>query len=146
MTDKQLSLLIGGFLPAILFGVSAIFLKVVNRAGTGMGPFLMGIGLTIFIMGALFACWDRDLAVTNRSIMYLVAFGIMWSLSMASVAIAIKRYNGQISQLVPIYNMNTLVTVVIGLIALAEWRNVHPVKLLVASVLICVGGVLAANA
>ena len=42
--------------------------------------------------------------------------------------------------------MNTLVTVVIGLIALAEWRNVHPIKLLVASVLICVGGMLAANA
>ena len=47
---------------------------------------------------------------------------------------------------VSIYNMNTLVTVVIGLMVLSEWKNVQPVKLLVAALLITLGGILAANA
>ncbi len=146
MTDKQLSLLIGGFIPAVLFGIVAVFQKVINRTGTGLGPYLMGIGLSIFIMGALFALWDRDFAVTARAATYIALFGILWSISMACVAIALKRYNGQIGQIVSIYNMNTLVTVVIGLLVLSEWKDVQPGKLLAAAALITVGGILAANA
>jgi uncharacterized membrane protein len=146
MTDKQFSLLLGGFIPAVLFGIVAVFQKVISRTGVGVGPYLMGIGLSIFVMGALFAWWDRDLAITTRAATFMVLFGILWSVAMACVAIALKRYNGQICQIVSIYNMNTLVTVVIGLMVLSEWKNVQPVKLLVAALLITLGGILAANA
>ncbi|HTB63939.1 MAG TPA: hypothetical protein VK737_10150 [Opitutales bacterium] len=146
MDNKQLSLVIGGFVPAVLFGVVAVFQKVSNRSGVGMGPYLMGLGLTIFLMGALFALWDRDLAISSRGAVYIVLFGVFWSLATACVAIALKRYNGQIGQLVSIYNMNTLVTVIIGLVVLSEWKNVHPGKLLAAAVLISLGGILAATA
>jgi drug/metabolite transporter (DMT)-like permease len=146
MTNKQLSLLLGGFVPAVLFGIVAVFQKVINRSGTGMGPYLMGLGLTIFAMGALFALWDRDFAVTPRAATFIALFGVLWSVAMVCVAIAIKRYDGQIGQLVSIYNMNTLVTVVIGLVVLSEWKNVQPGKLLAAAVLITLGGILAANA
>jgi drug/metabolite transporter (DMT)-like permease len=146
MDNKQLSLVIGGFVPAVLFGVVAVFQKVINRAGVGMGPYLMGLGLTIFIMGALFALWDRDLTVSSRGAVFIALFGIFWSLAMVCVAIALKRYDGQIGQLVSIYNMNTLVTVIIGLVVLSEWKNVHPGKLLAAAVLISLGGILAATA
>ncbi len=146
MTNKQLSLVIGGFIPAVLFGIVAVFQKVANREAVGTGPYLMGIGLSIFVMGGLFSLWDRNFSITPRSAVYIALFGILWSVSMACVAIALKRYNGQIGQLVSIYNMNTLVTVIIGLTLLSEWKNVHPVKLLVAAGFICVGGILAANA
>ena len=65
---------------------------------------------------------------------------------MACIAIALRRYNGQISQLVSLYNMNTLVAVLIGLILLSEWQTVNIVKIVASSVLIIVGGVLAATA
>lgn len=146
MTDKQLALLIGGFAPAILFGVAAIFLKVANRDGVGTGPYLMAIGVTVFAMGALFTLWDRDFAFSAKSAMYIGLYGVVWSVAMICVAIALKRYNAQIGQLVSIYNMNTLVTVLIGLVVLAEWRNVHPTKLITAAVFIGIGGVLAATA
>jgi len=146
MTDKQLSLLLGGFIPAILFGIAPILQKVVNREGVGPGPYLMGVGVSIFAVGALLSLWDRDFAVTPRSAVFMALFGLLWSIATACVAVALKRYNGQIGQLVSIYNLNTLVTVVIGLTVLAEWKNVHPVKLLIAAFFICVGGILAAQA
>jgi len=146
MTDKHFSLLIGGFIPAILFGIAPILQKVVNREGVGPGPYLMGVGIAIFAMGALVSLWDRDFSFTPRSAAYMALFGILWSVATACVTIAIKRYNGQIGQLVSIYNLNTLVTVIIGLTVLSEYKNVHPVKLLVAAGFICIGGILAANA
>ena len=100
MTDKQFSLLLGGFIPAVLFGIVAVFQKVISRTGVGVGPYLMGIGLSIFVMGALFAWWDRDLAITTRAATFMVLFGTLWSVAMACVAIALKRYNGQICQIV----------------------------------------------
>ncbi len=146
MTDKQLSLLIGGFIPAVLFGVGATLQKVINKEGMGTGPYLMGIGATIFACGALYSLWDRDFAITPRNAGYILLFGVMWSAAMICIVIALKRYNGQIGQLVSIYNMNTLVTVVLGLVMLSEWKNVNSARLLAAAVLICLGGVLAANA
>jgi len=146
MTDKHLSLLIGGFIPAVLFGVGATLQKVINKEAIGLGPYLMGIGATIFVCGALYALWDRDLAFTARNGAYIAVFGVMWSVAMVCIAIALKRYNGQIGQIVSIYNMNTLISVVIGLVVLSEWKNVNSVRLLAAAVLISIGGVIAANA
>ncbi len=146
MTDKQLAIIIGGFLPAILFGVAAVFLKVANRDGVGTGPYLMGIGATVLVVGALYTLWDRDTAMSLRSALFIGLYSMVWSAAMICVAIALKRYQAQIGQLVSIYNMNTLVTVLIGLTVLSEWRSVHPAKLIVAAILISIGGVFAATA
>jgi drug/metabolite transporter (DMT)-like permease len=146
MTDKQLALFIGGFTPAILFGVAAVFLKVANRDGVGTGPYLMAIGATVLAMGALFTLWDRDYSFSAKSACYIGLYGVVWSVAMICVAIALKRYHAQIGQLVSIYNMNTLVTVLIGLVVLSEWRNVNPVKLTIAAILISLGGIFAATA
>jgi len=145
MTDKQLSLLIGGFIPAVLFGVGATLQKVINKENMGTGPYLMGLGATIFACGALYSLWDRDFAITSRNAALIFVFGVMWSVAMVCIVIAIKRYNGQIGQIVSIYNTNTLVTVVLGLVLLSEWKNVNPWRLLAAAVLTTIGGVLAAN-
>ena len=64
----------------------------------------------------------------------------------ACIAIALKKYDAQISQLVPLYNMNTLFAVLIGMVAFAEWREVSLAKILISSVLIISGGVLASRA
>ena len=46
------------------------------------------------------------------------------------------------SVLVPLYNMNTLVAVGIGLVLLGEWRDVSVWRLLAGAALIVAGGVL----
>jgi hypothetical protein len=146
MNDKQMGLLIGGFLPAILFGICGALPKVINRDVIGVGPYLMGLGLSIFIMGALVAGISGNFAFTTRSAGYIFLFGVFWAGAMAAVAIALRRYGSPIGQLVSIYNMNTLVTVLIGLLVFAEWRNVNSTRLLASVVLIVGGGVLAAQA
>jgi len=145
MNTKQLALLVGGVAPAFLFGIAGVMQKVTNRAGIGTGPYLMGLGISIFVVGALFACWDRDLTLNARSGTFVCLFGVIWAVATACIAIALKRYDGQIGQLVAIYNTNTLVAVVLGLVALSEWRNVQPGRLVVAAVMIVAGGVLAAR-
>lgn len=61
------------------------------------------------------------------------------------VAYTLLNFNVPISQLVPLYNMNTLVAVVLALIIFAEWRDLHAIKLLSGSALIVLGAILVAN-
>ena len=62
------------------------------------------------------------------------------------ISLALIKYQTAISQLSPLYNMNVLITVVVGLWLLAEYRQVQLGPLLLGSVLIAVGAILVANA
>ena len=63
-----------------------------------------------------------------------------------AVVIALTKYDASISQLVPLYIMNTLFTVLLGLLIFSEWATVSSPKLIVGSILIVIGGTLAASA
>ena len=71
--------------------------------------------------------------------------GLTWAVAAGLVAFALSKYSTPISKLVPLYNMNTLVAVCIGLVAFAEWKDVHISKLIIGSVLVVIGGTLVAN-
>ena len=103
-------------------------------------------GLTTALVGGVFLLLERDATIGQRSALYTVLFGLVWATAIGLIGIALGRFGGQISQLVPLYNMNTLIAVLIGLVVLAEWRNVDPRKLAVAAVLIVIGGIVAARA
>ena len=145
MKNHLLSLLLGGLLPALLFGVSGVMQKTCVRAGIGTGPFLAITGLVVLAVGGLITLVERDLTLGRIGASYTALFGACWAAGVGCIAVAMRRYGGQISQLVPLYNMNTLVAVLIGLVALSEWRDVHWGRLLVASGLIITGGILAAT-
>ncbi|WP_169972656.1 hypothetical protein [Tautonia rosea] len=145
MKHPILALLLGGLLPAILFGVSGVMQKACARTGIGTGPYLAITGLAVLTVGGLLTVVEHDVTVSRKSAVYTLLFGALWATGVGCIAIALRRYGGQISQLVPLYNMNTLVAVFIGLVVLSEWRDVHWGRLLVASVLIVTGGVLAAT-
>ena len=144
MTRHQLALLIGGFLPAILLGLSGVCQKLSTTAGIGSGPLLIVIGLTSTVVGFFF-CADGDWTWTRAGLGYAFLFGICWATATGCVGLALKKYGAQISQLVPLYNMNTLVAVAIGLIAFAEWRTVQPLRISIAAFLIVAGGILASK-
>jgi hypothetical protein len=83
--------------------------------------------------------------VNTVSVLYACVYGVLWASGIACIAIALRRYDAQISQLAPLYNMNTLVAVVLGLVVLAEWQKVDFWKLLLATAFTIAGGVLAAS-
>ena len=145
MKSNLLSLLIGGVLPAFFFGISGVIQKACARAGIGTGPYLAITGLVVLAIGGILTLVEHDVSVNRSSALYTVLFGLFWASGIACIAMALSRYGGQISQLVPLYNMNTLVAVLIGLIVMSEWRSMQWGRLLVASALIVVGGVLAAT-
>ena len=140
------ALLIGGLLPALLFGLSGVIQKTCARTGIGTGPYLAITGLVVAAVGLVFAVAERDVTVGRAGATFTALFGACWALGIGCIAIALRRYGGQISQLVPLYNMNTLVAVLIGLVVLSEWREMHWGRLLMASALIVSGGILAASA
>lgn len=145
MQKNTLALLLGGVLPAILFGISGVLQKTSNRAGIGTGPYLIVVGVAVLLIGLAFAAVQQDLTFNRASLAQTCVFGSLWALGTAAIASALGRYGGQISQLVPLYNMNTLVAVIAGLIVLSEWRTVHLPRLIMATFLTIAGGVLAAT-
>lgn len=146
MDNKAIAILLGGVLPAILLGIAGIFQKFSTNNGIGTGPFLIGVGLTTIVVGGVFMAVEKQAAISGQSAAFTLLYGLVWAASTGFIAIALSRFGGQISQLVPLYNMNTLVAVLLGLLIFAEWRTVDPRKLAVAAILIVAGGVLASRA
>ena len=145
MSNSTLALLIGGLLPALCFGLSGAVQKVTAKAGIGTGPYLIVVGVVVVAAGVVVTAVDGDRTLTRAGGGYSVLFGVLWATGIGSIAVALGRYEGRISQLVPLYNMNTLVAVLVGLVAVGEWQAVQPGRVLLATALIIGGGVLAAT-
>jgi len=144
MKPQTLAILIGGVLPAIFLGVSGALQKSSAKAGIGTGPYLMVVGLVVLAVGFVFTYTQNDWNMNSASAAYTGLYAILWSLGIAGIAIALNRYEANISQLVPLYNMNTLVAVLIGLVVFGEWKDLNLTRLLLATVLTVVGGIFAA--
>ncbi len=146
MNHQSLGILIGGLLPAILFGLVGVFQKSSTRAGIGLGLYLLCAGLGVAIAGVAVYWAVPDKTISTKSGSFAVAIGLFWGLGLALVAIAMVKYTTPLSTLVPLYNMNTLVAVLLALVVFAEWRDVNVTRLLAGAALIVVGGTLVAKA
>jgi len=146
MTQNLNAMIMGGLLPALFFGLSGVFAKPSTQAGIGTGLYLVCVGLAAALVGLVYHLCIPEKTISMRSGGFAVLVGLTWAVAAGSVAFALSRYAVPISKLVPLYNMNTLVTVSIGLVAFAEWKDVHVSKLIVGSVLVVIGGALVANA
>ncbi|MFO0797946.1 MAG: hypothetical protein U0804_10745 [Gemmataceae bacterium] len=145
MSNATLGLLVGGLVPAVCFGLSGAVQKGA-AGGIATGPYLVVIGLVVAAAGAAVTAVERDATATPAGAGYAALFGLLWAAGVGAIAVALGRFEARISQLVPLYNMNTLVAVAVGLVALGEWQTVQPGRLALAAALVVAGGVLAATA
>lgn len=145
MDKHTVGLLVGGLLPAVLFGLTGVVQASSARSGIGTGPFLVIVGLTVVVFGLAASAVQGDAGVSWESAGRSAVFGLLWAAGIGCIGLALGRYEAQISQLAPLYNMNTLVAVLLGLVALGEWQAVHPGRLVLAAVLTVAGGVLAVS-
>ena len=143
MNNHSLSILIGGVAAAILLGISGVFQK--SAQGISQGPYLIVVGLVITLVGGVWWWATRASEWSLPAIGYSALFALFWALATGCIAIGISRYGGNISQLAPLYNMNTLVAVLIGLTIMGESKTVHPLPICIGAVLIVAGGILAAR-
>lgn len=146
MTPQATGLIIGGLIPALLYGVSAIFQRGSTGVGIGIGPFLIAAGTAILLTGGAFLVFDPGRGWSARSAALAMGSGAAWGIGTSLVAVALVRYGVPLGKLVPLYNMNSLVAVTLALIIFAEWKQVKVPQLLIGSILIVIGGTLVARA
>jgi len=142
-----LGLLVGCFLPALFYGVSSVFAKTSSNAGMSVaGHHLFFIGLAVSLTGALFnVVWPGTVPSVAAAISSSMQ-GFLWALGTGGVVLGLVKYQAPLAKLVPLYNMNTLVTAGLALVLFAEWRDTHPIRLLMGAGLIVLGGVLVSGA
>src|SRR5690606_26793041 len=146
MSNSTIGLVIGGLLPALLFGLSGVFAKPASVTGIGLGWYLTSIGCAILLTGLALHLLQPSNPFSLRGSLFAAAVGFSWAPGAALVALALSSYGMAIARIVPLYNMNTLVAVLIGLTVFAEWKEVQVVKLLAGAALITLGGRLVATA
>ena len=145
MSETQLGIVVGGLIPALLFGVSGICQKLSNQHGISTGAYVLSVGLGVVLVGVVLCFFNGSQTASVRSVLPAVVMGLCWGAGVVLVAIAINDYKATLSVLAPLYNMNTLVTVVGALFIFSEWKDVNVVRLVIGAVLIIGGGVLVSS-
>ncbi len=145
MTQQTAGLLIGGVIPAVLLGCFAILQKLSVNLGSTPASLLLFVGVGVTVVALTLGAVGGFGPVTLSASVAALATGVVWATSTALIAVAQGRFGAPVVQLVPLFNMNTLVAVLLGFIVFAEWRGVRVPRLVIGSVLIVVGGTLVAT-
>ncbi|OWK39838.1 hypothetical protein [Fimbriiglobus ruber] len=143
MSKQTLAILIGGLLPALLYGGAGILQKTASKTGIGPGPYILIIGVTATAIGGVITLVSLDTSVTWSGAGQTAGFAVLWSAAVVSIMLALGKYEGPVSVIVPLYNMNTLIAVLLGLLVLGEWEGVNGWRLVAGTVMIVAGGALA---
>ncbi len=146
MSSQTIGLLIGGIIPAIIYGISGIFSKSAMQIGMGLAPYLIITGAAIALTGLVFGMIQGDWHLSTRAGLHALALGMTWGVGTGLVAIGLSVYNVPLGKLAPLYNMNTLVAVLLALWIFSEWSRVSVPQLLIGSMLIVIGGTMVARA
>lgn len=143
MSKQWMAIVVGGLLPALFLGLSGVLQKTASRTGIAPGPYLLTIGLVVAAVGGVVTLAQRDATLTTSGAIQTAGFAVLWATAILGIMLGLGKYEGRVSVIVPLYNMNTLVAVGIGLVVLGEWQGVNLWRLLAGAALIVAGGVLA---
>lgn len=146
LSPQVIGILIGGILPALVYALGGLFQKGSIDAGIGVGMQLFIVGVAVMLVGGVFSLLSPDRTLTLRSGFFAFGLGCSWALATGLVAVALATYRTPLSVLTPLYNMNTLIVVLLALWIFAEWREVKVLQLIIGSMLIVIGGTLVARA
>lgn len=139
------SWLVYGLLASLCFGINVIIFKIATTRGNGLNPYLAAFayGTGGFLLFSIFYLFNMTEFNSNWKGIWLgVLSGAMWALGMVLVALAIAK-KADIARLAPIYNTNTLVAVVLGIILLKEIPDAtNIIKVVAGALMIVIGAVL----
>ena len=132
-----------GIVAAICFGVNTIIFKIAIQKGNlnpAYASFAFGIG--IFAAFLVYFIAKPSLQFEWKSTTLAIAAGIIWAIGFLAIAIAISQ-KGEVARLAPLYNANTIIAVVLGIVLLKEVPDMSQMRRVVAgAVMIVVGAVL----
>lgn len=139
-------LVIGGVLPAICWGVTAIFQK--QSAASGLNPmqFIALFGIVLTIVGVIGTLVAKDVTWPRAGVINALLAGATFTVASLLLSYALWRYGAPISRIAPILSGNVLVTVAIGALFLGEGATLSLPILGLGTLLIVGGAILVANA
>lgn len=146
MDKNTVGILVGGFAPALIYAVSGTLQKTVSKAEVGVGAYLTFLGLGVSLVGTL--CWLflPKGVYSVQGFSWSTLIGVIWGIGTGSVLWALNYSGVPIAKLVPLYNMNTLFAVLLGLWWYAEANQLNLVTLLSGAALITIGSILVTRA
>ena len=148
MNNNTLGIILGGIIPAIFYGLFAITMKAGASYKISTSTYLIIIGLVIAVTGLLVKplLQETEAPLNYTAIAFSVGSGLLWALGTALVNYSIIRFETPLAILTPLYNMNTLVAVLGGLIIFAEWKSVNLIPVTIGTLLVVSGGILLSRA
>ena len=145
MTQTQIGIVLGGLVPATLFGITGLFQKFSANQPIILGALMMTEGIGVLTEGTIISLINPTQSFGFRAAIPSFIVGASWGTGMSLVATAITKYKTPLSQVTPLYNMSTLLTVGAALIVFSEWKDVIMANLLAGTVCIVLGGILGSS-
>ncbi|MBD3204228.1 EamA family transporter [Candidatus Woesearchaeota archaeon] len=129
-------------LASLCFGISSIAFKLsLKNINPFFGVFLLGIGGFIAAI-ASFIIKKPEISLQPKSIFFGIFGGVLWLTAMIAVTYALAN-NAKIGKMAPIYNTNTLITVILSILLLKEIPDVNgAIRILVGALFIVAGSVI----
>lgn len=139
-----------GLAASLLYGLSAVVFKMLTETrylGGRPGWVLAGIGTGIAICGVLGIVFWPSVGTaadtTTRAYLWAIPAGLMNGFATLLILRAMQSPATNVSQLVPIYNTNTLIAFVLAVIIFKELpQGADLVRNLIGALLIVVGTIL----
>lgn len=137
------SWIIYGLIAAFFFALNTILYKVAQQKGNFSpyyGMLMFGIGVTI--VSVIFFLFKPSFQFEWKTSSLAIIAGAVWAIGMIMVAIAISQ-KADVARLAPIYNVNTILAVLMGIIFLKEIPDVSQmIRVIGGAVLIVIGAIL----
>lgn len=133
--------IIYGLLASLFFGANAVIYKYAAVNG-GLNPFYAAVfyGAGIFVSLAIAYLFKFTTPTLNFKWLGIISFaGVLWGLGFIVVAVAISG-GADIAKLAPLYNTNTLIAVILGIVLLKELPSATAAwRVLLGAALIVIG-------
>jgi uncharacterized membrane protein len=133
-----------GLIASLCFGVNTVIYKLaLSKQGVSPYQGLLFLGLGIFLVTVVvFVISKPQFMFNGVSIGLAIASGILWCIGMLAVTLALSK-GADVSRLAPLYNTNTMIAVLLGLLLLKEIPTLSAmIRLVFGSLLIVIGAII----
>jgi len=142
-----------GLVAAFFWGLYPIMFKISvnsNYFNTPVQVGMIGFSLGVVIVSAVLYLPDLPISLNvefNKwGFFFSVIAGILWCLGQSAVTNALSHPSTNVSRLVVLYNVNTLITVLGGILLLNEIpESGDRVQIIIGAILIILGGIFSAR-
>ena len=148
MNQNTIGIIVGGLLPSLFYGFSTITMKAGAKYNISTSSYMMIIGVVIFLVGLISTqiIESPESNLNKSAILLAILSGTLWALGTTLVNYSIVKFDTPLAILTPLYNTNTLVAVLGGMILFAEWKLVNTIPVLIGTILVVLGGIFLAKA